>query len=316
MRDTVLAATFSVLCLALVAPQVASAQTAPPAAPAAAAPGTPAAAGDAAAPAEPACPVCPEPPPPPTTGTLRVDVTPPDATFTLNGAPQKAGAAIVAKPGAHNVAVSKAGYDAWNHTVTVAAGGSYQLSADLKKTPPAPKNPTITFGMDLGDKGAAATIDGKAVTAKKGEAVEVGPGDHEVKISKKGSKDWTQKVSLAHGARYEVTTFAPEAADDTLGPYVTIGLGVGLASLGLVFSSEGSDGGGDDDVGPGDNTDEDRATAALVLYTVGGALVATGITLIALQGGDDAEGSEDAGAALVAPYATGDGAGLAGAFTF
>jgi hypothetical protein len=313
MRMKLNVTTMSVALLALALPLTALAQQAAPAAPAA-----PAAVGGAEGEAAPACPVCPEPPPPPTTGTVQITATPADATVKLNGAAQKSGVEITAKPGTHNIEVSKAGYDTWKQSFQLKAGGSYAFAADLDKTPPPPKKPTLTFNIDMGEDKATVTIDGKAITAKKGEAVEVEPGEHEVKISQKGSKDWVEKVTLADGGNQTIGTFEAEAEDDALGPYVTIGLGVGLAALGLVFSSEDSSNSGDDgtSAGPENNTDDDRATAAVVLYTVGGALVATGITLIVLNAasGDDSGAGGDT--AFVAPYATGDEAGLAGVFTF
>ncbi len=322
MRTKLFASTPVVALLALALPPTALAQQAAPAA--AAAGGTPAAGAAAGAEgaaagaegvAEAACPKCPEPPPPPTTGSVQITVTPADAAVTLNGAAQKAGVEITAKPGTHNLAVTKAGYDAWNHSFQLKAGGTYQFSADLKKTPPPPKKPKLVFNMKLGEGGAAVTVDGKAITAKKGEAVEVAPGERTIKISQKGKKDWDAKLTLENGTTTTYGTFEAEDEDDALGPYVTIGLGVGLAALGMVFSSEESDNGGESgtSAGPANNTDEDRATAAIVLYTVGGALVATGITLIVLNATSEDDGGETA---FIAPYATGDEAGLAGVLTF
>jgi hypothetical protein len=245
-------------------------------------------------------------------------VTPGDAAVKLNGAVQKAGVEIEAKPGTHNLEVSKAGYTTWKHSFSLRAGGTYNFAAELSKIPPPPKKPTLTFDIEFGEDAASLTIDGKAVAAKKGEAIELEPGEHEVKISQKGKKDWVEKLTLAHGQGQKFGTFEAEDADDALGPYVTIGLGVGLAALGLVFSAEDS---GDSSTpgttgGVGNNTDEDRATAAIVLYTVGGALVATGITLIALQAGSDAGDGSGGDVAFIAPYATGQEAGLAGVLTF
>lgn len=339
MRTQLVRTTLFIAALALALPLTALAQQAAPkpaapkaavpkaAAPKAAAPkaatgATPAAAAAAGAPGEPgeqsACPACPEPPPAPTTGTVTITVTPADAAVTLNGASQRAGTEISAKPGTHNLQATKAGYEPWKQSFQLKAGGNYQFAAELQKTAPPPKKPTLTFNMKLGDDAATVTIDGKAITAKKGEAVEVEPGEHEIKISQKGMKDWTEKVTLANGQAQTLGTFESEAEDDALGPYVTIGLGVGLAALGLVFSSEESDNGGADgtSAGPANNTDEDRATAAIVLYTVGGALVATGITLIALNAASGDEAGAGGDTAVIAPYATGDQAGLAGIFTF
>jgi predicted porin len=114
-----------------------------------------------------------------------------------------------------------------------------------------------------------------------------------------------------------------KSEDDGLGPYVTMGLGVGLIVLGAVFSSDADDADGN---GPAPVPDsDDKRIAAGVLYGMGGVLVAAGATLLVIQLLEDGESKPAAQQAglfsigeslAVTPTVTSSGAGLGAVFRF
>lgn len=224
--------------------------------------------------------------------------------------------------GAHKVELTAEGHEPWSGDVQVVIGKTAELVAALKKLPP----PVGKISFTLSLKGAKVALDGKPVEVVEGTPLEVSPGAHEIKLTKPEMKDISQKLNVAAGSTVEVTGKWEEAnPDDGLGPYVTVGMGVGMIALGSVFASRGGEAAqGAPTTALGDeNTDTDAATATAVLYSLGGILVATGVTLFVLGGGGaeaGAEASEGTASSdtswAVAPYLSGDGGGVTGVLRF
>lgn len=175
--------------------------------------------------------------------------------------------------------------------------------------------------------GATVEVDGAAMTPTAEGSVAVAPGQHKVKVSKPDHKPIEQTVALSAGSSVEVGgKWEATSTDDGLGPYVTTALGAGLIGLGVVFSV---DAGSDDSAGPAGapDTSDDKKIAAAVLYGIGGALVATGVTLLVIRLASDDEGSDTAadkqsgllqlpGGLALTPLVSSDGGGLSASLRF
>jgi len=244
-------------------------------------------------------------------------VAPAGATVTVDGAakgnaPLPGSLELTAGP--HKIDIAAAGHTPWSGQIEVVAGTELLVVASLNMLPPPPPKPVVSFGWDPEE--LTVTVDGKEIPFEKDKPVEVEPGKHELVLKKEGSKAYKTTLELAAGGSREFLKWEDEREDDGLGPWVTMGLGVGLGVLGAVFQSEktGSEGGP-----PGDtiNTDEDRQTAAIVLYSVGGALVATGIGLLVYSATqEDEEEAEAEPTAGLAPYLSPEGGGVAAVLRF
>jgi len=194
--------------------------------------------------------------------------------------------------------------------------------------PPAPAAPVaaqakVRLTMDL--KGATVEVDGTKATPAADGTVAVSPGQHKIKVTKEGHKPIEQTVAVSAGSSVDVGgSWEATSTDDGLGPYVTTALGAGLIGLGVVFSVDAGDGESSGPAGAPDTSD-DKKVAAAVLYGIGGALVATGITLlvIKLAGSEEDPGSTPKaglldlpGGLALTPTVSPDGGGVSAVLRF
>ena len=210
--------------------------------------------------------------------------------------------ALFLPAGDHGIEVLMDGFEPHSKQVIIQKGQQTRIAVTLKKAaPPAPvpeptpAQATIMLKMDL--DGATVEVDKKKVTAPADGKLNVEPGQHDLKISREGFVTIEQTVAVSANSSVEITSaWEKVCADDGLGPYITMALGGGLIVLGAVFSSDSDDDGafeGRNEPIGSSNVEDDKKIAAAVLYSLGGVLVATGITLLVLDLTEDS-GKESA----------------------
>jgi hypothetical protein len=76
-------------------------------------------------------------------GTLKLILTPPDATVLVDGQPAQGSSplSLTLKPGAHNLQISAPNHEPTTRDLTVAAASSTELTIELKELPPPPPPP-------------------------------------------------------------------------------------------------------------------------------------------------------------------------------
>jgi formylglycine-generating enzyme required for sulfatase activity len=108
--------------------------------------------------------------------------------------------AITAKPGDHTLKVSLAGKKEFVQSVTLATGPASRIEARLADTSGSIKLRTLTA--------ARIALDGvgRGSTDANGELVLAGlaPGDHQLRVTAQGKKDFEQSVSVSAGQEIEI----------------------------------------------------------------------------------------------------------------
>jgi hypothetical protein len=143
--------------------------------------------------------------PPVTTGALSIQSTPTGAAVTVDGGYQGITPTVVGNlvPGSHTVILSKAGYQDWISTQSVASGQTTYVTATLATDP----NPIYgTVSITSTPTGASVYADGVYVgmTSPSGPLVftKVTPGVHTLLVSKSGYQDYTGTGTVVAGQNY------------------------------------------------------------------------------------------------------------------
>ncbi len=271
-----------------------------------------------------AAPVAQPPQVAPTTGQVEVRGQV-GATVSVDGEPKgklPMPGGLTLSPGTHQLKVEIDGYEPFSAQIVVTAGQTTKVQAVMKKLPPkSASKGTVKLTMKLDQ--AKVTIDGKQVSPSEDGTVQVEQGQHDVKVTRKGFKPIEQKVALTSGATVTVGgKWEPESEGDGLAPYVTMVLGAGMIGLGATFSADSGDA-ETEGVRTMGTTEDDKEIAAATLYTIGGVLVATGVTMLVLDlaEGDDTDGAQASlfelpGGLGVTPVAGPDTAGITLSTTF
>ena len=128
------------------------------------------------------------------TGNITINCNPTGATVYLDGVNKGAAATLSGvSPGTHQIKLTKSGYQDWTGTVTVVAGQTVSVNAVLTSIPT-----TGNITINVNPSGATVYLDGVnkgVVTALSG----VGPGTHQVRLTKSGYNDWTGTVTVVAG---------------------------------------------------------------------------------------------------------------------
>jgi hypothetical protein len=238
-------------------------------------------------------------------GRLRLVDAPNEAEVLVDGKP--AGKTpftepLILDPGQHTIQISLDGHRTLRTDVTVASGAEAPLRAALT-----PVDAWIEIECD--DEKAVVRIDGKVVGSCPYEG-EVAPGSHTVVVTAPDTPDFEQEVQVAPGGTTSVAVSLTgedvpgigEPEDDSgvsplmIGGISALALGVGAGVMGAVFHAKGTK---DEETlkDEQDNPDKskyDDAKSALktdqvltiVGYSLAGALIATGVVLLVVDGQD------------------------------
>jgi len=141
-------------------------------------------------------------PQPPATGTLRLDVTPADAAFTLDGMAMGWANGQEVLTGPHVIEITAAGYQSKRETVTIPAGAEQTMKVELERLPPPPTTGTLRLHATPAD--VVLALDGKAVGSANDFRQELPTGPHVVEISAAGYQSKSETVTIAAGAERPV----------------------------------------------------------------------------------------------------------------
>jgi hypothetical protein len=152
------------------------------------------------------------------TGNIQVSSSPSGATVTLD----RGQSAITpytytyVPVGSHEISVNYPNYQTFYTTVSVNAGQTTYISANL--------NPVTTTGiLDVSSSpsGAAVYVDGNYRGVTSTTVGNLYPGQHSVKLTKAGYQDWTGTVSIASGA---TTYLSPTLVTNPQPQYATVSI--------------------------------------------------------------------------------------------
>ena len=129
-------------------------------------------------------------------GDIRVESDPPGAAVTLDGEPKGLTPVtmigIVA--GLHSLSLSLDGYRPWNGEVVVERGGEARSALTLE-----PLAGTII--VDSSPAGASVYLDEDPRATTPAEIDQVAVGDHVLKLSLDGYRDWSDQITIEPGGR-------------------------------------------------------------------------------------------------------------------
>ena len=136
-------------------------------------------------------------------GSIIVYSNPSGATAVVDGRASQITPATFSNlyPGSHTVYVSKSGYSSVSRTVTVSAGSTTQVSVTLSQIP----QDTGSIYMVTTPQGANAYVDGVYYGITPALATGLTVGNHEVKLSRAGFKEWVGTVNVVSGSTTTVT---------------------------------------------------------------------------------------------------------------
>jgi hypothetical protein len=143
-----------------------------------------------------------------TVGSLSVTSSPSGAGVYVDGGYWGSTPATVGnlQAGNHNVEIIKAGYQTWKNTVTIVAGQTYYLNAQLVADP---KPQYATVSIVSNPSGADVYADGKFVgKTQPGYPIvsnSVVPGTHTILLTKAGYQDYTSTGTVVAGKNYDLT---------------------------------------------------------------------------------------------------------------
>ena len=224
---------------------------------------------------------------------------------------------LMVDPGGHSIRVSHDGYKPLRAEVTVPQGAAISVSAKLQSV-------AAWIKIACEAKDAVVHLDGKVVGGCPYEG-EVQPGEHEVKVQEPNKPAFLQKFDVASGGTATVAVTlqsgrppaapSPEQKKKAHTLFVSgiaaLAVGVGAGAAGLVFNVKGmkdqskaEDATPNSDARQGYNDDIAVDKAVMIAgYAAGGALIATGVVLMALsrRGAERASG-DDAGVSFAPTF--------------
>jgi hypothetical protein len=155
-----------------------------------------------------------------TTGSLSVSSTPSAAAVYVDSLYRGVTSTIVGNlaAGQHSVRLSKAGYQDWTGTVSIAAGATTYLNPTLVKE----QTPVYgTASISSNPPGAAVYANGVYVGQTRAGAPlvfsQVTPGTYSVLLSKEGYQDYTGNVQIQAGQNYDFTVTLTPVSNPTTG---------------------------------------------------------------------------------------------------
>ena len=136
-------------------------------------------------------------------GSIIVYSNPSGATAVVDGGASQITPATFSNlySGSHTVYVSKSGYSSVSRTVTVSAGSTTQVSVTLSQI----AQDTGSIYMVTTPQGANAYVDGTYYGITPALATGLSAGNHEVKLSLAGFKEWVGTVNVVSGSTTTVT---------------------------------------------------------------------------------------------------------------
>ncbi len=152
------------------------------------------------------------------TGNIQVSSTPSGATVTLD----RSQTAITpftftyVPVGSHEVSIYYSGYQTFYTTVSVNAGQTTYINANLN-----PVATTGTLDISSSPSGAAVYVDGNYRGVTSTVVGNLYPGQHSVKLTKPGYQDWTGTASIASGA---TTYLSPTLVANPQPQYATVSI--------------------------------------------------------------------------------------------
>jgi sugar lactone lactonase YvrE len=129
-------------------------------------------------------------------GNLIVDSNPPGAAVTLDGEPKGRTPVTVSgvKAGLRSLSLSLDGYRPWRGEVSVEGGAAARSSVTLEPLPG-------SISVSSSPAGAVVYLDGEPKGQTPTEIGQVAVGNHQIKVSLKGYRDWTDRVSVGPGGK-------------------------------------------------------------------------------------------------------------------
>lgn len=145
-------------------------------------------------------------------GRLTVETTPPGATVTIEGVAGSFLTPIEGQelaPGDYNLQIALTGYQPTTKRVAVTNGQenryAFQLESATQPTPAGAPPRAATIELTAGPAGSVVTLDGQRVAQfQRGPVAlrDVAPGQHEIKVSLEGYRDWAQPITVESGVNY------------------------------------------------------------------------------------------------------------------
>jgi hypothetical protein len=144
----------------------------------------------------------PAPPPPrPLAGTVRLAVTPADATIMLEGRPARAGS-IELPPGVYQIEIQREGHKGWLTSIEVVAGTVQNIDASLE-----PLGSAVvvdaTLVVSSTPAGLEVVLDGTPLTDRTPIKLPLPLGPHTVVLRKDGAEVWRKALDARASAVYE-----------------------------------------------------------------------------------------------------------------
>jgi len=138
-------------------------------------------------------------PPPPASGSISVQSNPADANVYLDSVMTGITPVLIpgVTPGSHTVRIEKTGYGPWESTISVSAGATTVVSANLFPIPPPP---TGSINVQTDPTGANIFLDGVMTDISPALIPGVAPGIHSIRIEKTDFIPWESTVSVTAGA--------------------------------------------------------------------------------------------------------------------
>jgi hypothetical protein len=155
-----------------------------------------------------------------TTGTLSVSSSPSGAAVYVDGIYQGVTSTTVGNlvPGSHSVKLTKAGYQDWTGTVSIAAGSTTYLSPTLVVNPQ-PQYATVSISSN--PSGASVYGDGVYIGQTRSGSpltfTEVKPGVHTLRLTKSGYQDYETTQNVVAGQDYVVSVTLNSVQNPTTG---------------------------------------------------------------------------------------------------
>jgi hypothetical protein len=156
-------------------------------------------------------------PPPPESGSITVQSNPSDANVYLDSVMTGITPVMIpgVTPGSHTVRIEKTGYGPWESTISVSAGATTVVSANLFPiTPP----PTGSINIQTDPAGANIFLDGVMTDISPALIPGVAPGMHIIRIEKTDFIPWENTISVTAGATTVVSlVLEPESPQPQTG---------------------------------------------------------------------------------------------------
>jgi len=129
-------------------------------------------------------------------GDLIVDSTPPGAAVTIDGESKGRTPITMSavKAGLRSISLNLDGYRPWRGEARVEGGSQARSSVTLEPLPG-------SISLASSPAGAIVYVDGESKWQTPAEIGQVAVGSHQLKLSLKGYRDWTDQVSVSPGGR-------------------------------------------------------------------------------------------------------------------